>query len=278
MTARELWPIILAELFKVWRARLGRVAILTAIIGTALPVALIALLGDERVTTFPSVVAQLFIPSLTLLTGISSILLAISSWGEEFEYGTARTVLSRRPARWQFALGKTTALAVAVVTVILAAVGTEALVATVSHLIQVGGEGTGPHLRSLARVMPRLVAVWWLMGMVYVGLVSLATVGGRSSAVGMAAGLGLFIGDFLLSGLGSAGSVEEYGTYSIINNAFGLITSVLGDSFESGSGAPFPEMAALALPEPTRALGVLILYTAATLLMAYLLLQHRDLT
>ena len=86
---------IVVELFKIARSRLGRIALFTTFIGVALPIILIGILGEKNMSTFPGVVPQLLLPSLTILIGIISLLLALSSWGDEYEYGTARVVLSR---------------------------------------------------------------------------------------------------------------------------------------------------------------------------------------
>jgi hypothetical protein len=243
----------------------------------AFPIILIGVLGERGISTFPGVVPQLLIPSLTLLIGIISVLLALSSWGDEYEYGTVRAVLSRCPARWQFLLGKTAALAIAMMVIIVLAVAAETVVATLSHLIQIGETGLGEHLTSLARVILPLMGVWWLGGMVYAGVVSLAVVGGGSPALGMAAGLGYFVGDLLLSGLGLPGAGAEYGDYTLVNNSYGLINSVLGDLFNPGSNSIVSGMVAGALPDPGEALGRLILYAAGTLTVAYFVFRGRDL-
>jgi ABC-type transport system involved in multi-copper enzyme maturation permease subunit len=120
------------------------------------------------------------------------------------------------------------------------------------------------------------MGVWWLAGMVHTGVVTLAVVSGQSPALGMTAGLGLFLGDLLLSGLGLPGS-GGYENYTIVNNSYGLINSVLGDLFKPGSNTIVSGMVAATLPEPGQALGRLALYAAGTLILAYLLFQRRDL-
>jgi ABC-type transport system involved in multi-copper enzyme maturation permease subunit len=273
---RGLGLHIAVELLKILRARLGRIAIATAAMGVALPIVLIGALGDENVSTFPGVIAQLLLPSLTILIGIISMLLAVSSWGDEYEYGTVRTVLSRCPTRWQFVLGKTAALALATAAIVLVALAAEVLVAAVSHLVQVGWESIPEHLTALGRIVLPLAAVWWLAGMVYTGVVALTTVAARSPALGMAAGLGLFLGDFLLSCLGPAGPHVQLGPYSIINNSYGLFSSIMGDRFDVTGGMLFPMAETMTLPDPGRALGTLLLYAAGTLGLAYLLFREQD--
>jgi len=273
----ELWSHVVVELFKTVRARLGRIALFTTFIGVALPIILIGILGERNTSTFPGVVPQLLLPSLTLLIGIISVLLSLSSWGDEYEYGTVRVVLSRCPARWQFLIGKTAALALALAVIIVLALAAEVAVAAGSHLVQIGRAGLAGHLSDLMGVILPIMGAWWLAGMVYTGVVALVVVGAQSPALGMAAGLALFLGDLMLSVLGPGGSNAQFGSYTVINNSYGLIASALGEVYSSGASV-FVTLEALALPEPAEALGRLVLYAAATLGLAYFLFRQRDLS
>ncbi len=274
----ELWSHVAVELFKTVRARLGRIALFTTFIGVALPIILIGILGERNISTFPGVVPQLLLPSLTLLIGITSVLLSLSSWGDEYEYGTVRVVLSRCPARWQFLIGKTAALAIALAAIIVLAVAAEVAVAAGSHLVQIGRAGLAGHLSDLIGVILPIMGAWWLAGMIYTGVVALVVVGTQSPALGMAAGLGFFLGDLLLSGLGLPGFGAGYDHYTLVNNSYGLIDSALGDLFSPGSNTIVSGMVTATLPAPGEALGRLVLYAAATLGLAYFLFQQRDLS
>ncbi len=165
MKVRDLKLIVGVELLKIRRTRLTRIALFTAALGAGLPLVVVGLLWDKNMSTFPGVVAQLLLPSLTLLTGIVSMLLAVASWGDEFEFGTVRTVLSRFPDRWQVVLGKMVALAIATAALILLAVAAELLLAVLFPFVQSGGQDIWRHLGSLAQVFLPLGAVWWLAGL-----------------------------------------------------------------------------------------------------------------
>ena len=267
---------IKVELFKILRSRLGRIALITTFAGMAVPTILIAALGDQRVSTFPTVVVQLLLPSLSILLGIISVIMALSSWGDEFEHGTIRTVLSRCPARWQFVLGKTVALAITLLAIIALAIAVEVLVATSSHFLQLGSMGLADNLNRLFRVIAPLAAVWWLGGMVYCGVVSLVTVGGQNSALSMIMGLGLFLADLLLGGFGLTGAGSQYRPYSIIHNSLGVMYPLLDHHFNPSSGVLFSEMTSMSLPEPGQALFRLLLYAAGTSLLTLLIFNHRD--
>lgn len=274
---RDLKTHITVELFKSLRARLGRIALFSAFIGGTVPIILIGIVGNREASTFPSVVPQILLPSLTVLTGLISMLLSLSSWGDEYEHGTVRTLLSRSPERWRSLLGKTAANAIVLLAIILVALTGELLIAILSHLIQADAADLPEHLQSLIRVLPPIIGVWWLAGMVYSAVVTLVVTGGQSSTLGMIGGLGLFLGDLLLSNLGSGNSSGWAGEYSIINNCYRLISSILGDLYGHSEGGSFPGMVETAPADPGQALGRLALYAAGTLVLAYLLFQRRDL-
>ena len=175
----DLKTLVTVELFKSLRARLGRIALFSAFIGGALPIILIGIIGHREASTFPGVVPQVLLPSLTVLTGLISVLLSLSSWGDEYEYGTLRLLLSRSPKRWHFLLAKTAAQALVLLAIIVIALAAELLVGVLSHLIQADPGKLGEQLQSLAQVLPPIIGVWWLAGMVYSGAVTLAITGGN---------------------------------------------------------------------------------------------------
>jgi ABC-type transport system involved in multi-copper enzyme maturation permease subunit len=272
---KDLTRQISIELFKTRRARLGRIALFSAFIGGALPIILIGIIGDRGASTFPGVVPQVLLPSLTVLTGLVSMLLSLSSWGDEYEHGTLRLMLSRSPERWRALLAKTAASALALLAIIVVALAAELLVGVLSHVIQSDVTSLLEQLLSLAPLLPPIVGVWWLAGMVYSSAVTLVITGGRSPTLGMIGGLGLYLGDLLVSNLGlnSAGWI---GDYSIINNAFGLIASHLGDLYRQSGGALFSGIAGMAPVDPGQIVGRLLLYSAGTLFLAYLVFRQQD--
>ena len=271
----DLKTLVTVELFKSLRARLGRIALFSAFIGGALPIILIGIIGNREASTFPGVVPQVLLPSLTVLTGLISVLLSLSSWGDEYEYGTLRLLLSRSPKRWHFLLAKTAAQALVLLAIIVIALSAELLVGVLSHLIQADPGKLGEQLQSLAQVLPPIIGVWWLAGMVYSGAVTLAITGGQSPTLGMIGGLGFYLGDLLLSNLG-LGFSGWIGKVSIINSAFSLIASVLGGLYRQSGGALFSGMSEMAPAGPGQVLSRLILYSAGALLLAILIFRQRD--
>ena len=276
MNAKRLAHVALAELLKIWHARFGRIVVVTCVVSVVLPITLIAVLGDQNATTFPGVVTNLFLPTLTLLTGIVSLLLAVSTWGGEYSDRTLGTALIRCPSRWGLLLGKMTALVAGMAVIIVLAVTVETVVASFSHWLQLGGRDLGGHLLALARIGLPLVAIWWLSGLVYAGLVILITVGLRSPALGMAAGLGLFMFDFILGSLGPSGPDAWYVRYLVTNNSYGLIAPLMAGRFDVTAGGMFAQLASLNLPTAPDALATLLCLVGGTLALAYLFLAYRD--
>jgi ABC-type transport system involved in multi-copper enzyme maturation permease subunit len=210
------------------------------------------------------------------LTGIASLLLAVSTWGGEYSDRTLRTTLIRYPSRWGLLLGKMAALAAGIAVIIVLATLVETLVASLSHWVQLGGRDLGTHLLVMARIGLPLAAIWWLTGLVYAGLVILITVGLRSPALGMAAGLVLFLFDFIMGSLGPSGPDAWYVRYLVTNNSYGLIAPLMAGRFDVTAGGMFAQLASLNLPAAADALATLLCFVGGTLGLAYLLLAYRD--
>lgn len=276
MSGRPLGRIAAAELLKLARARFGRILLVTSLVSVTLPVTLIGVLGDRNMTTFPGVVIHLLLPTLTLLAGLASLLLAVSIWGQEYTDGTLRIALIRCPSRGRLLAGKMAALAVGLAAVILAALAVEVLVAGLSHGLQLGGRGLAGHLWTLARISVPLAAIWWLCGLVYAGLIILVTVASRSAALGMAAGLALFLADFTLSSLGPSGPDSWIMRYLVTNNGYALITPLVAGRYDVTAGGMFAGLAAQSLPAAPDALLTLLGMAGGSLLLAYALLARRD--
>lgn len=271
----ELCRQIGVELFKIVRARLGRIALFSAFVGGAAPIILIGIIGNREASTFPGVIPQVLLPSLTVLTGLISTLLSLSSWGDEYEHGTLRLMLSCSPERWRSLLAKTVANALALLVIIVVALAAELLVGILSHLIQNDAGKLTKELGSLARVLAPIIGVWWLAGMVYSGVVTLVIIGTQSPTLGMIGGLGLYLGDLLLSNLGLS-SGGWMGEYSIINSSFSLIAAILGDLYRHCEGALFSGMAEMATDDPGQVASKLVLYSVGALLLSYLFFRQRD--
>jgi hypothetical protein len=268
---------IVVELYKTFRARLGRIAFFTTIIGVSMPIILFGVVGDKRASTFPGIIGQLLIPSLTVLIGMLSVLLALSTWGDEYTDKTVRTAMCRCPSRLQFVVGKTVALGLTLLGIILAAVIVEVLVATLSHRIQAGAGDLTSHIFSLFQVLAPGIGVWWLGGMVYTGVVAAATIVSRSPALGMVAGLGIYLADLVLGFLGLGGSGINVSAYSVSHNSFGLMMAFIDRWSVPEARLSLPAMEVASLPDPNVAMFRLVVFAIATLVLAYMFLEKQDL-
>ena len=119
------------------------------------------------------------------------------------------------------------------------------------------------------------VLVIGLTGFVSTGVVMLALVLGRSSWVGMLAGLGSFLGDFYVGGLRMA-DTDAY-RYSVTYHALSLLERCFAsDPHLRMSSADW--LSPDNLPDPGRAVVVPLLYGCAFTLAAILLFHRQDLT
>jgi hypothetical protein len=185
--------------------------------------------------------------------------------------------MSRCPSRRQFWIGKTIALGIALLAIVVAAVIAETLVATGSHLIQSGSQDLSSHLKSSLRILAPSIGIWWLGGMIYTGIVAAATIGARSPALGMIAGLGIFMVDLVLGFLGLGSSGSTLSTYSISHNSFGLMADFIDRWSIPGASITLPAMEFIELPDSNVAIFRLVMLAIATLVLAYIFLKNQDL-
>jgi hypothetical protein len=120
------------------------------------------------------------------------------------------------------------------------------------------------------------VGVVGLVNFIMSGVVMLALVVGRSSWVGMLAGLGYFFFDFIIGGLGSGQllGIKDAYRYTVAYYAISILEKV------------FPTDPALSLPRawieggfahPTRALAVMFLYGVGFAGLSIFLFRQQDL-
>jgi ABC-type transport system involved in multi-copper enzyme maturation permease subunit len=263
-----LGVFVKAELFRLWRSRVSRAALVTPALGCPVAIAVLWLLGDDRYRTFPQVTELIYLPSW-LIVGLVAVLLVVDAVGREFEQGTARTVVGRGTPRWLFVSGKALALLVAVAIGASAATICGAACAGLSHLLQAGTAGLADGLGEFLRSWPLGLGVLALEAMAYAGVMVLGTVLVRSSTLSTLAGLLLFGGDFSVSALG----LGEPGlkTWSIMGNAGALLTA---SALANSPGLLAPPVGVHHLEE---ALLALTLYAIAGVGGACYLFRRQDL-
>lgn len=207
--------------------------------------------------------------ALGILQTLGLILMAIltaSAIGIDYGTGTLRSVLAKGTGRWPYLAAKLLTLAV------LAALGLAIAMASVavSGVIAASLAGAAPGEPSTAAATwsAAALALWtsWLSLLPYVALTAFVTVVARSSAAGMAIGLGYYFAEplvsLLLSGLVSW--FQNVADYLIVRN----ISSLAGSR---GFGPP-----GAAPVDTTHALVVLAVYTVVFLATAFWLFERRD--
>jgi len=207
---------------------------------------------------------------IEVLQPLGLILIAIltaSAIGIDYGTGTLRSALSQGTGRWPYLAAKLATLAG------LAALGL--LIATASiigaSLIAAGLAGSAP---SAVAVSPTTwtdagMAVWkaWVSFLPYIALTACVTVLARSTAAGMAIGLGYYFGEQIIAGLltGFFSWFADVAAYLPVHNI----------SAWTGAGGSFSP-AARDATDPTRALVVLAVYTALFLGFTFWLFERRD--
>lgn len=210
--------------------------------------------------------------ALGIVQTLALILMAIltaSAIGIDYGAGTLRSVLAQGTGRWTYLAAKLITLA------LLAAAGLEVVLATValSSLVAANLAGAAPPAAGVpaATWVEAGIAVWraWLSILPYIALVAFVTVVARSSAAGMAIGLGYYFAEQLVIALFSSlfSWFQSVADFLLVRN----ITAWTG-----GGGTAGGAVGGGALPDQTHALVVLAIYTLALGAAAFWLFERRD--
>jgi ABC-type transport system involved in multi-copper enzyme maturation permease subunit len=204
--------------------------------------------------------------ALGIVQTLALILVAIltaSAIGIDYGAGTLRSVLTQGVGRWPYLTAKIITLSVVALLGLVAALGTVAI----SSLIAMAIAGAPPDGSAAATWSDAGIALWkaWLSTFPYLALTTFVTVFARSSAAGMAIGLGYYFAEQLIVALFSS-------LFSWFQNVadFFLVRNISG--WVGGSGG----LAGGALPDQTHALIVLAFYTLVLGGVAFWLFERRD--
>jgi ABC-type transport system involved in multi-copper enzyme maturation permease subunit len=209
--------------------------------------------------------------ALGIVQTLALILMAIltaSAIGIDYGSGTLRSVLAQGTGRWSYLAAKLITL------VALAALGLVIALVTVaiSSAIAAGLAGAAPPAAGAAAVTwsDAGLALWkaWVSLLPYVALVAFVTVFARSSAAGMAIGLGYYFAEQLIIALLSA-------LFSWFQNVadFLLVRNITAWTGAGTGGGGFTTGT---LPDQTHAIVLLAIYTLALGSLAFWLFERRD--
>jgi ABC-type transport system involved in multi-copper enzyme maturation permease subunit len=270
-TLQLLRAFFAAELFKLRRSRLAKAALAAMCVAPVVSIGIVWALGSDA-SYYPNVLPVIG-TGFWLLSGLTALLLTAGTVGSEFEMGTGYAAVGRGTPRWLFVMGKAIVLLGAAAANTLAGWLCGGLVATVSHLIQVGTDGLGGGLRLMLTSGLVGVGVAVLSAASYVGLVLVVAILTRSSAFSMFGGLGLFMVDFVMGEFSPAGEMGEkgLGAFSVMSN-----TNLLLNRTTFSMGADWSATTGAEVGASTAAL-VLICYAIGGVALACVLFQRQDL-
>jgi ABC-type transport system involved in multi-copper enzyme maturation permease subunit len=207
--------------------------------------------------------------ALGIVQTLALILMAIltaSAIGIDYGSGTLRSVLAQGSGRWSYLAAKLITL------VLLAAIGLVVTLATVaiSSVVATSLAGDPPAAAGVAAATwsdaATALAKGWLSIVPYIALVAFVTVFARSSAAGMAIGLGYYFAEQLIIALFSS-------LFSWFGNVadFLLVRNITAWTGGGGGGLP-----TAALPDETHAAILLLVYTFALAGIAFWTFERRD--
>jgi ABC-type transport system involved in multi-copper enzyme maturation permease subunit len=227
---------------------------------------------SQRDAVFPRVAYFLLNNEVLLIVALTTIVVSVMTLGNDYELGTVRVILSRGVSRYQFILSKVLATVFAAFVNGSAYISGTLLATVVAHVALSDvplAEAAGANL--VWRALGAL-GVICLTGFAFAGVVMLGLVIGRSSWMGMLAGVGSFMVDFYYGSLSTADT--DVHRYTVIYHARSLLERwFASDPTLSLAGA----LTVHGLAEPGRALAILLLYGCGLTLAAILILRRQDL-
>lgn len=211
-----------------------------------------------------------FRSALGILQSLLLILLAIltaSAIGIDYGSGTLRSVLTQGTGRWTYLLAKLGVVALLTGLYLAVSLGTVAISSTVAASLAGGPPAaagvTPPEWSDIARAFGKA----WVSILPYIALTTFVTVLARSTAAGMAVGLGYYVAEQLIIALFSS-------LFSWFQNVadFFLVRNIT--AFTGGGGGGIP--GAATLPDETHAIVVLAAYTIVLWAAAFWMFERRD--
>jgi ABC-type transport system involved in multi-copper enzyme maturation permease subunit len=272
---KTLMRLTRIEALKFWRKPIAIVVIVLMLAGPIIGEVLIARLSP-RDAVYPRVTQLLFTADMLVFIALATVVLSVLALGNDYELGTLRGIISRGVSRHQFILSKiiATALAALVYGFIFMAAGVvSSLVAhlSLSNVPFFEAAGRDIILRALGAT-----GVIGLVNFVLSAIVMLALILGRSSWIGMLAGLGYFFVDFTVGGIGTGSllGVGDAYRYTVSYQAI----SIMERFFPSDPSISLPRAwIEQGFTSPGSAMIVLFFYGAMLTVVSVLIFQRQDL-
>ena len=194
-------------------------------------------------------------------------ILAASAIGIDYGSGTLRSVLAKGTGRWPYLTAKLVTLTLLTGLGLVVTLGTVAASSVVAAAIA----GAGPAGASATTWSDVAAALGkaWVSILPYLALTTFFTVLARSSAAGMAIGLGYYFLEQIVVALFSS----LFTWFQSISDFF-LVRNISAWTQRPGASSGFNT--AGTLPDPTQAIIVLAVYTLVLGTIAFLLFERRD--
>lgn len=191
-------------------------------------------------------------------------ILTASAIGIDYGAGTLRSVLTQGTGRWPYLTAKFVTLGVLSALGLLVAAASVALSSTIAGSLA----GAAPESAGVAATWSDAgIAIWkaWVSILPYIALTAFVTVVARSSAAGMAIGLGYYFAEQLIVALLSNffSWFQNVADYLLVRNISGW----------TGGAGGFP---GTVLPDQAHAIIVLAVYTLVLGGVAFWLFEKRD--
>ncbi|HKY50431.1 MAG TPA: ABC transporter permease subunit [Candidatus Limnocylindria bacterium] len=228
----------------------------------------------QQATTLPARLSRSYgtftlpgsIPSaLNTVQTLGLILMAIltaSAIGIDYGTGTLRSVLTQGTGRWPYLTAKFLTLGLLCALGLIVAVASVAASSAIAAGLATAPQSVGPSVTW----SDAGVALWkgWVSILPYIALTAFVTVVARSSAAGMAIGLGYYFAEQLIVAL-----LTNFFSWFQTVADFLLVRNISG---WTGNAGGFPG----ALPDQTHAIVVLSVYTLLLGGVAFWLFEKRD--
>ena len=263
------------ETNKFWQKSTARVVLILLFLGPIVGEILLLSIS-ELDAVFPRVTHFLFAGDIVLFITLATVVVSVLALGNDYELGTVHTILSRGITRSHFILSKIIATVGATLINASAYMAGGILSTFIVHITHSDIpllEAAGSDI--LWRILGSVLVIG-LVGFISSGVVMLALVLGRSSWLGMLAGLGYFMFDFSIGGLGL---IQAFGLERIYRYAFTYYALSILEQF-------FPPDPHLGLPRAwsqeglagvSEAWVILFLYGAILTLASMTIFRRQDL-
>ncbi len=269
---KSLLHLVGVELLKL---RSKRATWLALAMLAGIPVAVEMLLGRAypHDAVLPRSANILLSGAVLLLVALTATIASVIVLGRDYELGIARAFLGRGVKRCEFVLSKVLATEAISVVAAAAYVGCALLATAAGHLVLSDvplAEAAGTALVSRALAAAAVIV---LAAFVTGGLVNAALVAGRSTSIGLMAGLGYFLIDFYACSVVSPSA--EFRRYTVTCQA-GCLLESMSPQLAGAHGADL--MASGCFETPGQSLAWLLLLGGGLTLAAVLLYARQDLT